>query len=397
MRYLLVFFTSLLFILLPTAKADVPVMTYFINFTESSNSQLYQNLQYYNSEGSCDYDYCTQSTISASLNSLVDKLENAGYTFYLRTSNTADTIYLFVVDTSHTYDDLTLFTKEQVSTNSSVLSYYLSTSEQDVGTDSNLYGWTFTNYGSSNIVYDDVVGTISSTPSSNLGTIELMQLVFPDDNPQDFTVNLRNYYTNLKYNYSISPYELEVFTDREWNGSKQSYILKTGTGFYYNRVLMYYWYLNNYTLDGVEGIPGEKPDDTPEDSTNQDIVDGLGDLNNSINSTDTSGSEGAFNDFFGNFESDDHGLFAIVSTPLNFIKSFLNSVCTPLVLPLPFVNTDVTLPCMEYVYREFFGNFFSAYQLITTGIVAYWVCINILRIVKDMKDSEKDTIEVLDL
>ena len=120
-------------------------------------------------------------------------------------------------------------------------------------------------------------------------------------------------------------------------------------------------------------------------------------LNDNITSSDTSGAESSFDDFFGSFQTNDHGLTAIISTPLNFIKSFLTETCTPLVLPLPFVDTSVTLPCMEYVYTKFFGLFFEAYQLITNGIIAYWVSINIFRIVKNMKDSDDNTIEVLDL
>lgn len=112
-------------------------------------------------------------------------------------------------------------------------------------------------------------------------------------------------------------------------------------------------------------------------------------------STDDAKSEGS--SFFEGFESDDFGLSDIVTMPLKFIQGLSSSVCYSLNLPLPFVNTNVTLPCMTSIYSKYFGSFLSIYQTITTGIISYWVCVNIFRMVKNFKNPDNDEIEVMDL
>ncbi len=123
----------------------------------------------------------------------------------------------------------------------------------------------------------------------------------------------------------------------------------------------------------------------------------LGDLNDNLTNSDTSEASGSANEFFSGFESDDFGLTAIITAPLNFIKSLTSSTCTPLGFNAPFVNQRVTLPCMRSIYEEHFGGFLTLYQTITFGIVAYWVCVNTLASVRGFKDPDSDRIEVLDL
>lgn len=119
--------------------------------------------------------------------------------------------------------------------------------------------------------------------------------------------------------------------------------------------------------------------------------------NETISSTDTDGAESTANGFFDNFENNDHGLSSIITIPLSIISSISSATCSPLSVPLPFVNQNVTLPCMYSIYSQFFGSFLSIYQTITFGIIAYWVCVNIYRMVKNFKNPDNDEIEVLDL
>lgn len=101
--------------------------------------------------------------------------------------------------------------------------------------------------------------------------------------------------------------------------------------------------------------------------------------------------------FFNDFTTDTHGLTAIITAPLSLISKITSSSCSPLVLPLPYVDKDLTLPCMGDIYSGFFGSFLSIYQVITFGVVAYWVCVRIFNLVKDFKNPDHDEIEVLDL
>lgn len=123
----------------------------------------------------------------------------------------------------------------------------------------------------------------------------------------------------------------------------------------------------------------------------------LNDLKDDINNSDSSGATGDADNFFSNFQTDTFGLTSIITAPLNLISSLTSKTCSNLVLPLPYVNKNLTLPCLSTIYSQFFGDFLTIYQTITFGIVAYWVCVRIFNLVKDFKNPDHDEIEVMDL
>lgn len=121
-------------------------------------------------------------------------------------------------------------------------------------------------------------------------------------------------------------------------------------------------------------------------------------INDSINDDNTAGASSEASDFFNSFTTDTFGLTSIITAPLNLIQSLTSKTCSPLHLPLPFLdNKYLDLPCMNTIYTQYFGSFFTLYQTITFGIIAYWVCVRIFNLVKDFKNPEHDEIEVLDL
>lgn len=126
--------------------------------------------------------------------------------------------------------------------------------------------------------------------------------------------------------------------------------------------------------------------------------DKLNNLNDSLNNSNSTGATSEAGNFFSGFETDTHGLTGIIVAPLNLISSITNSSCSPLGLQIPFVNNQtLNLPCLRTIYENYFGSFLTIYQTVTFGIVAYWVCVNIFRMVKDFKNPDHDEIEVLDL
>lgn len=129
----------------------------------------------------------------------------------------------------------------------------------------------------------------------------------------------------------------------------------------------------------------------------QDVNSSIQKTEATIKDTDTQGAQDSAGGFFNDFTTDTHGLTAIITAPLTLISSITSKSCSPLVLPLPFVDKDLTLPCMGAIYSQYFGSFLSIYQLITFGMVAYWVCVRIFNLVKDFKNPDHDEIEVLDL
>lgn len=120
----------------------------------------------------------------------------------------------------------------------------------------------------------------------------------------------------------------------------------------------------------------------------------VNDVNDTLNDDNVSSSTGS--SFFNDFQSDSHGLSGIVTAPLRLIQSLSSSTCSSLVLPLPFVSENATLPCMSIIYNQF-PTFYSLWQLITTGLIAYWVLIKIFGHVKGMQNPTDDRIEVFNL
>lgn len=136
------------------------------------------------------------------------------------------------------------------------------------------------------------------------------------------------------------------------------------------------------------------------DQTNQKLDDTNNQLNNLNGNLTNSNSDEATNaagNFFSGFTTDTFGLTSIITAPLNLITSITSSSCSPVGVPIPFVDKTLNLPCLRGIYEEHFGSFFAVYQTITFGIVAYWVIVRIFALVKDFKNPDHDEIEVLDL
>ena len=120
-------------------------------------------------------------------------------------------------------------------------------------------------------------------------------------------------------------------------------------------------------------------------------------LTDALTDNDISTASRDFDQYFNELNPNTHGLSDIVTAPLRLVQSLTSSSCSPLVIPLPFVNQNVTLPCMVPIYQTYFGQWFTLYQLITTGVIAYWVGINFFRIFKGLFDPTNDKVEVFDL
>lgn len=101
--------------------------------------------------------------------------------------------------------------------------------------------------------------------------------------------------------------------------------------------------------------------------------------------------------FFSNFSSETHGLAGVITAPLQLLQSLTSAYCKPLKFNLPFVDNEVVLPCMKSIYEEHFGIFFSLWQMLTTGLISYNVCLNFYKKIRDLQNPNNDRIEVLNL
>lgn len=114
------------------------------------------------------------------------------------------------------------------------------------------------------------------------------------------------------------------------------------------------------------------------DATNQDVVDAVNglktDLNN-INSSITSEETPSFNQdqFLGYLP--DNPISSIINMPINIMNSIIDildvSSCSPLVLPLPYVGGNITLPCVSTQLKKIGAwNLFDSMCII---ICAFWL------------------------
>lgn len=113
--------------------------------------------------------------------------------------------------------------------------------------------------------------------------------------------------------------------------------------------------------------------------------------------TDTSDSQTKGSNFFKNYNSNSHGLSGIITAPLKFLQSLTGAKCSPLKFELPFVKKEVQLQCMKSIYQTHFGVFYTLWQTLTTGLIAYTVCLNFYKKIRDLQNPDNDKIEVLNL
>lgn len=199
---------------------------------------------------------------------------------------------------------------------------------------------------------------------------------------QDFTIQ------SAPSNYAISSVFIADCDDVTINNSdtKMNILManrkSTSTDFFYGIGNRFYYSINS----NQQLIDNQQ-------KTNENLEN----LNDNITNSDISETENSAGGFFNDFNDNDFGLSDIITMPLSFIQGLANNSCNSLNLPLPFVDKNATLPCMTSIYQQHFGAFLTIYQIITTGFISYWVCINVFRLVKNFKDPNNDEVEVLDL
>ncbi len=158
---------------------------------------------------------------------------------------------------------------------------------------------------------------------------------------------------------------------------------------------------SDITIGGGDVDPPVDPEPEPEDPNKEindklnGVNDKLDDLNSSI--TDSNVDTGSAGGFFNDFEDKDFGLSDIVKAPLGVINSITTGSCEDIEVSLPFVNKKITIPCMMPIYQKHFMPVLVIYQTITGGLISYWICVQLLEMVKGFKDPDKDEIQVVDV
>lgn len=118
-----------------------------------------------------------------------------------------------------------------------------------------------------------------------------------------------------------------------------------------------------------------------------------------ITDSNTTEATSEANNFFESFTSQDNGgISSIITAPLSAISGLASATCSPITLPIPYLdNKQLVLPCMSAIYTEHFGAFFSLYQTIIFGVIAYRMLVSIFMMIQGFKNPDDDKIEVVDL
>lgn len=97
------------------------------------------------------------------------------------------------------------------------------------------------------------------------------------------------------------------------------------------------------------------------------------------------------------FSDDIYGLSGILLTPITFIKSLTNQVCKPFDLPIPFTNKVIKVPCLSEYYNTYAPELLTIWQIVLNGIVIYAIIADILRMIVNSLDVDKNELEVVEL
>ena len=122
-------------------------------------------------------------------------------------------------------------------------------------------------------------------------------------------------------------------------------------------------------------------------------------INDTLNDSDISESNSEFNSFFNNFDTGDTGsLMNLINLPLTYLEN-LRGTCKNVNLPLPYFG-NVQLQCMStsvYNQNNDLKPIFVLVKLLINGIICYKCLKGLIYFIKDLKEPEKDNLEVLDL
>lgn len=86
----------------------------------------------------------------------------------------------------------------------------------------------------------------------------------------------------------------------------------------------------------------------------------------------------------------------IVRIPLNFISN-LSTSCQPFNLTMPFINLDITIPCISTIFSSKLGTIFTIVQIIINGFVIYRILMGFVDLFNQLKDPTNDKLEVIQL
>lgn len=275
----------------------------------------------------------------------------------------------------------------------------------------NITGSPFANRGQGEVHFSVVLNKVSGTPTA---PIVMIRNVYISDNNSLFYCSLgTSSLTNSTFGGTVYSLTCPVdnissvglksvrfdFADNQQNDTS-SYRFTFGGLFTYVSTSI----SNNVNVD-TSGTTNAINNQITNDNANtnriinsqQQTTTAINDLNDTLTDDNVDDSIDTAEHFMENLDIQEHGLSTLVTSPLRLIQSFTSATCTPLSFSLPFIHDNVTIPCMKAIIQQNFGVFFVLYQMITTGLIAYRIWLNLLSLVHNLQDPFYSRIAVINL
>lgn len=118
-----------------------------------------------------------------------------------------------------------------------------------------------------------------------------------------------------------------------------------------------------------------------------------------IMNSNTASGEASIANFMTSFDDGaDPSLAGVITKPLEFIQALTTTSCFPLTLPLPFVNSNLTLPCGRSYLANFASPLLALWDVISVGLLSYWIATHLYVMIHEFKNPDNDgNIQPLDL
>lgn len=133
---------------------------------------------------------------------------------------------------------------------------------------------------------------------------------------------------------------------------------------------------------------------------NTDIINSnVNDIKDNLNSSDVSGANSDLNKFTENDAfKDSTGILAIIQAPINMLNSLTSTTCSPLSLPLPFLNVNLDIPCLSSIFSKYLSTeLLTLLKLAINGFLVYKILCSFAMDIHNYKDPDSDRLEVIDL
>ena len=86
-----------------------------------------------------------------------------------------------------------------------------------------------------------------------------------------------------------------------------------------------------------------------------------------------------------------------INLPTTLFNS-LSNTCQPISLTIPFINSNLVLPCPETMYRKILGDqVINIIKIIVNGIFLYRIIMVVIRLIEKTVDPQDDKLEVVEL